>query len=428
MSSEPNEDRISTFEEETIATGQAGQQRKRGLSPASKIGIVVGGGAIAVTLALMLASPQQSEPTRLSRPPTLDTTPSGANQAASPEFQESIRANNERRAEVAAQRGITSMPTPEVILEPVQRIDPMRDIPVVEPRTAEAPPAPRPQTRRILPSPAPAERVTQAQPQAQPQQQPAAQPSGNQAGAEQAENPHAEGIAAQMDFISRRMVPMAMVSNTIAVSRTDESQLQAGQSAAPASGNGAAAEAEGEVIIRPGDILYGETLTSVTSDMASPVLVEITTGEYKGARLVGEFTADRAAARLVVSFQNMTLEDGTVLSINAFAVDGRSAETAVASDVERRLLARYGPILAASFIATYADAMSEPGRVVSGSGTEIDVVLDPRTRSQALFAGLGAASQVISQDVMAHAPRGPLIRLRSGFPLALLFVDPVTVE
>lgn len=425
MSSDPNEDRISTFEEETVVTGQAGQARKRGLSPASKIGIVVGGGVVAITLALMLASPQTADPTRLSRAPTLDTTPSGANQAASPEFQESVRTNNERRADVAAERGITSMPTPEVLLEPITRIETMREIPTVERRTPDPVAPAQAQSRRVLPAPAAAERVVQAQPQVPAAQQQVAQTASTQAVTDEERNAYSEGIGAQMSFVSRRLVPLAMVTAPVSRSSARESE------GTPLVTEGAAGPNEADeqrIIIRPGDILYGETLTSVTSDMTSPVLVEVTTGEFRGARLVGEFTADRAAARLVVSFQSMTLEDGTVLSINAYAVDGRSAETAVASDVERRLLARYGPILAASFIATYADAMSQPGRIVSGGGTEIDVVLDPRTTRQALFAGLAASTGVIAQDVLAHAPRGPLIRLRSGFPLALLFVDPVAVN
>jgi hypothetical protein len=128
---------------------------------------------------------------------------------------------------------------------------------------------------------------------------------------------------------------------------------------------------------------------------------------------------------MVVSFNSMTMEDGTSYEVTAFAVDGMTAEAAVASDVERRYMKRYGPILASAFITSYAEAMSEPEQILTSIGDETAVVQSPRTEKQSLIAGLGAAAGAIGADLTNNAPRGPKITLRDGWPIAVMFTTSV---
>lgn len=425
MINQNDNDHVAPIEDEVLDTSVGDFQRKPGMSPAAKFGLIAGGGIGAVALALMLAGPQGGAETQLTRPPSLDATPGGSTQATSVEFQENIRQENERRASMAANLGVTSMPTPEVILQPVSRVETVPEMPEIERR--EPAPAPaaqvQPVSRRILSAPDAAPRVT-PQPEVQAAQAvepaPAPQPAAA-APQEEEENRFVNAMISQMGMISQRQTPIGLASSSVAsVDRQD-------RAAAPDAQVPSGEEQPGEIIMRPGDILYGETLTSVSSDARAPVLVEIVSGNYRGARMVGTFTADRRSETMVVNFTNMTLADGTTVDIEAYAVDGRSAETAVASDVERRYLQRYGPVLAATFLSSFAQAAAQPERIVTGTGQDRDVILSAPTARQAGFAGLAAATDVIASDIMHGVPVGAKINLRAGYPIAVLIVEPVVI-
>lgn len=425
MSDEP--EKFGPAEDDQIDTGLGQQQRKSRMSPALKLGLILGGGVSAIAVVMALSGPDIGGEMQINRPPALDATPGGQTQAQSAEFQESLRQENERRAERAGELGVTSMPTPEVILQPRPRVEPVEGIPVVERMEAQVEPVRQvqPATRRILPSsPAPQppiEEPRQVSPaevvsdQAQPQR-PATE--------EEEQNPFLTGMIRQMGVVTQRQSPTGMGGAEVSSSARRDAGAAGQPGLVPGDG---AAPAETLTVLRPGDILYGETITTVDSDMQSPVLVEIVAGDFKGARLVGEFTSNRRAEALVVNFTNITLPDGTTTPLSAFAVDGRSAQTAVASDVERRYISRYGPILAATFLSSYAQAQAQPQRIVTGAGQDIEVNVSAPTARQALFAGLSSATNVIAQDIMQGAPIGPRIVLRSGYPIAVLIAEPVSV-
>ncbi|MCA9774255.1 MAG: DotG/IcmE/VirB10 family protein, partial [Myxococcales bacterium] len=195
---------------------------------------------------------------------------------------------------------------------------------------------------------------------------------------------------------------------------------------ADASGSDQAGQGASETPIIPaGTILYGETLTSSSSDLPGPVLVQVTTGPYKGSRLVGRFSTAESVDRMVVQFSAMTLPDGTSAPVTAFAVDGVSAETAVASDVNRRYLQRYAPILAAAFITGYSASAAQPSQQVVELGDGSSVITGATTEEQNLYAGLAAAGEAIGADLIQNAPKGPEVILRSGWPVGIMFVEPV---
>lgn len=399
------------------------------LTPSAKFGLLIVGAFAVIGGGIFWTTQQELAASAVSRAPSLDATPGGDVQAGSPEYQDSVRALNERRAALAAERGITSMPTPEVILAEERQDDVGSveiEIPAVPEGRVIADVAPEPQARvaerRILPAPPPAPRVEAVQVSEEPRQ--AVVASASSAGAEEPENPFIAKMIGQMSTTGQRFQPKPMSSQS--AQARDEGEDAAGRDAggSPAIADRSAPSSP-DLLFRPGDIIYAETLTSVNSDMQSPVLAEVVAGPHKGARLTGSFQSVQGSDRLVVSFNAMTLKDGTALSVDAFAVDGRSAETAVASDVERRYVARYGPILASSFLTGYAQAASRAGTTISGVGDAAQIVQDESTAEQNLLAGVAAATMAVAGDIAAMAPKGPKIILRDGWPIGILFVAPV---
>lgn len=431
MSQDNQKETVIDVEEDVIDAGVGEAQRKKGMTPAVKLLLILGLGGGAIAGALLLSGTQNNGITQVVAPPALDATPGGASQADSPEFQEFLRSENERRAALALELGVTSLPTPEIVLQPRPQVVAVEETPDVQRRTVEADVArpAQPTTRRILPSPQGQQVVQASQPvtpqtPVDPQPQAAAQPQGNPE--EVPENIFTNDMIRQMGAITPRLNPVAM--QTSSFDSSNRGQAGNGADNQPTGApSGADLAIEEFLILRPGDILYGETLVTIDSDNSTPALVEIVSGDLRGSRLVGGFTADRRSETLVVNFTNITLPDGRTTDIEAFAVDARSAQIAVSSDVERRFISRYAPILASTFISAYADALSQPDQTVIGVGDAREVITSSRTARQSLFAGLGAATGVIAQDVAQGTPVGPRIILRSGYPVAILVVEPVSI-
>jgi len=398
----------------------AEQRVKKGMSPGLKLGLLVGGVFTILGASFFLSTASVEDPSAMRGAPDLDATPGGSLQSQNPLFRELLEQANDERAQDALARGETFIPVPEGQLEPVIRSDvadagdsEARGDKPDEERVARvspppAPPAPEPRVieQRIIPAPAGS----------------VSRPSVETTSPQEQANPYVQGMIQQMGAVS-----LSGARNTTMFAVTDAPPYPDEQvSVVGAEGSVTQADDAGQTpLIAAGAVLYGETLTSSSSDLPGPVLVEITTGPFKGGRLVGSFTTVGSVDRMVVEFSKMSLPDGSSLDVTAFAVDGMSAETAVASDVNRRYVQRYAPILAAAFITGYAGSAAQPDQQVVALGDGNSVVTGTTSEEQNLYAGLAAASQAIGSDLIQNAPKGPEVILRSGWPVGIMFVEQV---
>jgi|GEM_PF-2776639 len=442
---EPMNDDVVIPEDEVLSDAPP-PKKKKGLSPTVKLAGVAGIGVLALTGVMLMSSQPAVDTSQMRRPPAgIDSTPAGRNQQESQAYQDAIRTANDNRSNRAAELGITSMPTPEVIMEkvdPIQAIDEVNVLPASEPEPepkAEEPPKPveRPVERRILPRPQPAPKSVQEAPKPEVTVAQAA-PAGNRGNGQEPENPYIASISAMMGATAQQLAPKGMVeglvlTETAANSGNPQSNESAG-SYVPCENCGNTGNSElpdyspENILLRPGDILYAETLTGVNSDLPSPVIADVVSGEYKGARLVGNFTTDVQSSKMVVEFRNMTFEDGRVYQIQGVAVDGKSAETAVRSDIERRYVARYAPLLASTFISGYARAMAQPKQTVIGTGDTAQVITEQSTERESILAGVSVAASAIANDIASYAPKGPKVILQSGWPIAIMLTEPVLAD
>jgi hypothetical protein len=388
------------------------QRAKKGISPGLKLGILVGGVFSILGASFFLASSGPEPESVMRSAPSLDATPGGALQAENPLYQDLLEQANDQRARDALDRGETFIPIPEGQLEPVTRFDTAdagaaADRPEVEtqpePVVLPDPPAPRLIEQRAIPAPAGVNRQTAA------------------SNTQQQQNPYVQGMIQQMGAIAGRQNQMSNMLASDILSQESEVVAENVEGNPDTSGF----TEDTAPVISAGTILYGETLTSSSSDLPGPVLVQVTNGPFKGGRLVGKFTTAEAVDRMIVEFTSMTLPDGTSVAVSAFAVDGMSAQTAVASDVNRRYISRYAPILAAAFITGYAGSAAQPEQQVVELGAGNTVVSGVTTSEQNLYAGLAAAGGAVGADLLRTAPKGPEVILRSGWPIGIMFVEPV---
>ena len=417
------------------AEDQAGPPRRRSSTVRM---IMILGTLVVASLAgafLILSGGEETPPGSLPSGPQLDHTPGGAQQAASPRYREGLEAVNREGYEQAVEQGESFVPTPETIPTPIDIGNPQTPRPFEPPAQEE----PLPQTGEALPAPV----VTPPKPPAQaPPTQPVAAPEGAPA----QEPPDASIHVQQMAAIIEQLRPPTPAT---AFYQQEQPQADAGGGAAgqaalaAATPAGAAAQAAGllppgaeqaaevelETLLQPGDMLYAETINANSSDLPSPILAKVVTGEYSGSRLVGAFTVPPQADGMVIQFATMTLPDGRTTAVNAYAIDPHSASSEVASDVDRRWLSRFGPIIAASFIRGFAESAAiATGTVIQqGDGATVTVTEEERTSRQNVAAGLSEVGQNIAEIVRQSAPTGPEIILASGTGIAVLFVDAVAV-
>lgn len=187
--------------------------------------------------------------------------------------------------------------------------------------------------------------------------------------------------------------------------------------------NVADAEEQETVYIPAGDIVYAEVITNNSSDRPEvPVIAKVTVGKYEGARILGTFSTDDASGKLVISFSQMTFEDKTV-PIKALAVDGFNGDSAVRSSIDRRYLRRYGPIFASTFLTGLAKGLAETEQTVVGIGDAQSIVDAKKTTEESVWSGISDATGAVTSDISSRAPSGPNIKLGSGYPIGILFVD-----
>lgn len=412
------------------------EQAKPGMSPLKKM-LIGSAAAIAVVGGLMISvGGGGDDPSSMRRAPTLDATPGGANQETSELYRESLRSRNEQLADMARERGESFMATPEAILAPLDRLNAIDAVDIDEvaarPVVEEAPLPPR--ERRILPRPTP---VAAPAPMPEPEPEREVNEVVVDAGPPP-ENPYIGRIGGMMQATAAAFAPRPMMSVTLEtanggaqdgpnsiVDSGPPGAVQPCENCIADAGSSADHNSANLPMLRPGDVLYAETVNAVDSDTPSSVIAEVTTGPYKAARLVGSFQTDASSGRMLVQFAAMTMPDGTTVPVTGVAVDGRTAENTVRSDIERRYVRRYGPVLAASFIATYAQAIAQPEQRVVDTGSGTEIITEAPTDRQAIAAGVSAGLSTIARDVAEYAPRGPKITLRDGWPIAVMILTPM---
>ncbi|MXX88300.1 MAG: hypothetical protein F4213_08505 [Boseongicola sp. SB0677_bin_26] len=406
--------------------------RRPFMSPAMRFGLLVVGVFAVIVLVVVRWGGESAIPeSRVPGGPGIDSTPGGSVQAESPRFQQLLEQLNDEAAKQAMDEGTTFISTPEVVLEdiaPEEKKD-APEVPGVLAKTDAA--AERPIERQLsaivpppdVPGVSGSAQVRPATPRTREEVNPWTAAMISQIGsfprgpAVDSLTIGSTGWSPPEPEASRESVPsvepVTLVSSEPGADDTDVAPGTASQ-----------------VIVPAGSVLYAETLVSVNSDLPeSPVLAVVTTGDLRGSRLVGSFSVADGSRGMLVEFRSMTLADGTSIPVSAYAVDGITAEAAVASDVDGRFLQRYGAVLATSFLAGAAQALAEPttGLQVTDEGVML-LTRERSTERQALYAGMGRAADMVVSDIQARTPKGPLVTLRSGWPLGVLFLESASKE
>ena len=182
-----------------------------------------------------------------------------------------------------------------------------------------------------------------------------------------------------------------------------------------------------DIMFKAGDVLFAVIDTAINSDQPNtPVLARIVTGPYRNAKLLGTFT--REEDKLVIKFNTLALKNRpSSIPINAYAIDQRTAQTAMATNVDHHYLMRYGSLFAASFLQGFGTYFSNYQAYQCPSNS---ICINTDTNhlnpvSEAMYSGLGQIGTSLSDSVIKNFNKPPTVTLDQGSPIGVLIMSDV---
>ncbi len=364
------------------------------------------------------SSGSSSTNSRLVTPPTISGTPGGP---SSPYMQQQTSLANQDRERRALETGGSALPTPMgqvtdagALSANDRKADPLNDLKAeVERLRQEQKAQPQMQT--------PTQQVQQVQQAPKPP--------------EQFDDTLAIAMQRQMSQLIEGWTPtgskevLVASADTLKALNTAETVTakEAAAAKASAQANGLSSTPQAKILVTAGTVNYGELLTEANSDVPGPILAQIVSGPFAGARAVGSFQVSNGwADYLVLQFTLVSLK-GKDYPISAVALDPNTTLGGMATEVDQRYFTRVVLPAAAGFLQGFGSALGTGGSSVTTNGTTTVVSQSREGYHQGLFQGLGSAASTTSQFFQEQANLiKPLVRVAAGTPIGIFFVTSVT--
>jgi type IV secretory pathway VirB10-like protein len=173
--------------------------------------------------------------------------------------------------------------------------------------------------------------------------------------------------------------------------------------------------------LKPGVILYAVTDVHVDSDLPSPVVATVISGELKGAKAIGSFK--RNGDKLAMSFSKLLLSDLTEIQVEAYGVDPSTRKGALNAKVDTHFLERWGSLIASSFLEGFGNSMSKRGmRVYHVGDTVVEESLGKDMESSA-YEAVGKVGERAATQVEKGFDRAPTVEIQRGANIGILIID-----
>lgn len=378
-------------------------------NPMVKIGVVLGAIATIVGGIVLFGGEKQTGGTSVMRPGSDLTQAPGANEV-SDTYREQIQDFNQAQIDQAQSTGQSALPVPVGTTRGVITLD--------QAKVSEEDPLER--WRRLQ-----AERIEKEK-QAAPEAGPQAPPVDPNAEVKQQ---LAKAMAGQMesilDFKTIKGAEQESVSSPDWIQqKREEEQQKLEQERLEAEG---ANQPSDVVILLPaGTIEYAQLMTEANTDAPGPVLAQIVSGPLAGSRAIGSFKASNEYITLQF---NTVVVDGIAYGTDAIALDPKTANPGMITEIDKKYFTRVILPAAAAFIEGLGGAIAETGSttltVATGGSSSSSTTEDLDTK-QEFFKAVEEAAEKVGEMLDEEADNAePMLRVAAGTPMALLFVKPV---
>lgn len=191
--------------------------------------------------------------------------------------------------------------------------------------------------------------------------------------------------------------------------------------------SGGTAEKDVKLVIPAGTVVYAQLLTEANSDVPAPILAAVLSGPLSGGRAIGGFEV--AEDHLILRF-NTIVKGEDHYSVDTVALDTNTTLAGLATDIDRHYFSRVIIPAAAEFISGFGEAYADSGNTtVSVSGDTVVETEADLDIQQELAKGFQSAADSVSEAIEEDfGDRPTTIRVETGTPMGLLFVQRVTTE
>jgi len=181
---------------------------------------------------------------------------------------------------------------------------------------------------------------------------------------------------------------------------------------------------ENKVIVNAGSISYAQTITSLNSDILGPVLAQILSGPFAGARIIGSVSVKDDY--MVLEFQRI-VKDDVSYSVSAVGMDKDTTLTGQVTSINHHYYERVILPAAAKFISGYANALSQTGTSTTvGSGGATTANNPIPSPKQSIYGGLNASASTISKILLQDSNKPLTIKIAKGTTFGIIFTEAVT--
>ena len=189
-------------------------------------------------------------------------------------------------------------------------------------------------------------------------------------------------------------------------------------------GSQASGGSGGPVKIGAWSILPAELVTRVNTDKSKTVLLEITSGPLRGARLGGEVSLAGESARMTL---NSLSYEGQPYPVDAVGIDlDAGGMTAIQGEVDHHYLERYGAFMAAQLLAGYSEALGASGATTQVTDEGDTTRTTPeRSDKELAVQAVGKTGEAIAPVLEQNLNRPITVKIPENTLVGVLFKAPV---
>lgn len=241
-------------------------------------------------------------------------------------------------------------------------------------------------------------------------------------------------LAADKSKINEAWEPGARVFYTAYVGSVDGKADKKDVSAPDLSAGKSETPAKEQVFAKAGDIFYGTIDIGMNTDEPSAVTAYILSGPFKGGKLLGALAGQTApySEKAVIQFTSLNHPKfDRSIPVKIFAVDRDTKRAAVADNVDRHLLTKFGLAAVVDFAQGYAEGKSQSATTVTygQNGAPTVISQSELTNKQLLARGAAKTMSRVASTLAPYTNRPNTLEVYSQTEIGLLVAaDIVYVE
>lgn len=180
-------------------------------------------------------------------------------------------------------------------------------------------------------------------------------------------------------------------------------------------------------LVKAGEIRYANNDIALNTDFKGPLKMTFLDGKLRGWQGMGTFELNEFGARMKAQINTLISPQGNQVDANGYVLDPETTLWAVASDVDRHIIYRYGGFGLGTILSAFseiADAREKESEVIRGDGTSSTQYREPDGK-QITFRVLGEFSRLWEEAFRDNINRPITVTLDPNTQVGILFEDTI---